>query len=160
MRAAELFEHFVVIGLHADGNAVKARTQQLFQSLFVDAVGIGLERDLRVGVEAEAALHFVKNFLQILRTEEAGRAAAEVDRIDQMLGRKLAGLLDVVGQRLQIVVGDVTVAPAAERIEIAVFTFALAEGDVDVNAQLFLGSRPLEEGKCHTAPPISLPFRP
>ena len=153
VRAAELLEHLVVVGLDADGNAVEARAQEFFERLVRHAVGVGLERDLRVRVEAEAALDLVKDLLQILRAEETGRAAAEIDRIDHVLRRKAAGFLDMVGQRLQIVVGHMTVAAAAEGVEIAVFALALAEGDMHIDAQLFIADRALEKGKCHAAPP-------
>ena len=148
MRTAEALEHVVLIGLHADGDAVEARANQPLEPLRRDAVGVGLERDLGVRAEVEALLQLVENFFQILRAEEARRTAAEIDGVDRVVRREAARFADVVGQRLQVLVRRAAIAAAAEGVEVAVFALALAEGDVDVNAQRLAGIA------AHDQPPI------
>src|SRR5699024_732278 len=67
--------------------------------------------------------------------EEAGRAAAEVDRIHLVAHGSLGRLPDMGQHRLEVEVHGLPVHAAAQGVEVAVFAFAPAEGNMDVNPQ-------------------------
>ena len=130
VRAAELLEHLVVVGLDADGNAVEARAQELFERLVRHAVGVGLERDLRAGGDAVALKNRVQKAAQAVGAEIARRAAAEVNGVYGAVRCALPPRGELRGQR-----GDVSVhlsLGARQGVEVAVNALRLAERNVDV----------------------------
>ena len=78
------FQYLVVCRLHTDGYAVEACAAKQPQLVLFDAVGVGLQRNLRVHQHLAAALERVEYFDEVLCAVPAGGAAAEVDGVDQI----------------------------------------------------------------------------
>ena len=150
VRAAERLELGVVVRLHADGDTVEARAAQPRQHGKRHGVGVGLQRDLSVAADVEAAVDLGKNFREPAGAEERRRAAAKIDGIDLIARRALRGFPDVLDHSVQIPLHQIAVPRAGQRIEVAVFTFAPAERDMHVNAEtLFPVFYNLKQ--CHTS---------
>ena len=79
MRAAQRLELRVVVRLHADGDAVEARAAQPREHGQRHGVGVGLQRDLRVAADVEAAVDLGKNLRKPASAEERRRTAAKID---------------------------------------------------------------------------------
>ena len=123
-----------MVVLHAQRHAVEALGAQLAQQRRVHAVRVGLEGDLGVLVHAEAVQQLCEDAAQIVRAEERGRAAAEIDRVHHVVRGARAGLLEVGRQGLHIVVHQLPVPAAAETVEVAVLALAPAERNVDIDS--------------------------
>lgn len=134
MGPAQLFEHLVVVVLHAHAYPVKALSPEAAQELVGDGVRIGLKGDLRVRRHIEAAPDGGKDGRHAVGSEKAGGAAAEVHRIHLIAGSQLAGFLDVGADRVNIPVQELVVL-GCHRVEVAVLAFAAAEGYMDIYAQ-------------------------
>ena len=102
MVAAEESQRIVAQGLDADGEPVDAGSLQAAQVSAQDVVGIGLKRDLGIEFHAEAGIRRGEDGLDLLRLEQRGRAATEIDRIERaMLWHARAVDADVVIDCLQ-----------------------------------------------------------
>ena len=144
VRTTQRLELLVEVGLHADGDAVKARAAQTRKLRERDGVGIRLQRDLRVAADLEPAVQLREDAHQTARAEERRRAAAEVDGVHDIPRRAGRRLADVGEDGVEIALHERLIARAADGVEIAVFALAAAERDVYINAErLFLFFRRL-----------------
>ena len=135
MRAVQRLELRVVVRLHADGNAVEARAAQPREHGQRHRIRVGLERNLRVAADIEAAVDFGKNPAQTRGSKERRRAAAKVDGVYLIAHGAGRGLADVRNHRVEIARHQLLAARAGDGVEIAVFAFAAAKGNVDVDAE-------------------------
>ena len=133
--AADELEEVIVRCLHADREAVDALLAQQPHGVEADAVGVTLHGDLRVEAHVAIELQLVKEVDDPVCPVVARGAAAEIDRVHLVLTDGMAGLVDMLQQRL-MVFGHARVA-AGERIEIAVAALAGAEGDMDIDSQFW-----------------------
>ena len=129
-------QHHVVERLDAEAHAVHAGSAVGAELRARDALGIALDRDLRVGGEVEAAPDTVEHRREVLRLEQRGRPAAEEDRgeADAPHPRQLGEQVELAGQRFQITGEQALVE--RRRIEAAVMAALRAEGDMDVETEL------------------------
>ena len=97
------------------------------------AVGVGLQRDLGVGIHVIVLLYGFQQLHQPLLPQIAGGAAAKVHCVHQML-RRLRGHLDQVALQCRRV-GVHAILPPGEGVEVAVGAFGPAEGDVQIQPQ-------------------------
>ena len=137
MRAAQRLELRVVVRLHADGNAVEARAAQPREHGQRHRIRVGLERNLRVAADIEAAVDLSENLRKPACTEERRCAAAKIDGIDLVACRALRCFPDVQNHGVEIPVHQIPAARAGDGIKVAVFAFAPAERDMDVDAEAF-----------------------
>ena len=121
-------------GLEAQGQPVKARPAQGVQSVQVHAVRVGLQGDLRPGLEGKGLPQGLERRTQPLRPVPAGGPAAEVDRVRRQ-GTGALRHAPEVGQKGALVLLHPAL-PAGQGIEVAVAALAAAEGDVEVDPQL------------------------
>ena len=135
VRSSKRFELLVNVRLYADGNPVKARAPQLRQHRKRHGVGVCLERHLRVAAHIKAAVNFGKDPAQARRSEKRRRAASKVDRIDLVANGAGRGLADVGDDRVEVSCHQLLAARAGDGVKVAVFTFAAAERDVDIDAE-------------------------
>ena len=133
--SAQSLQLLVDVRLHADGNAVEASPAQLRQHRKRHRVRICLQRDLRVAADVEAAVDFGKNPAQTRGSKERRRAAAKVDGVYLIAHGAGRGLADVRNHRVEIARHQLLAARAGDGVEIAVFAFAAAKGNVDVDAE-------------------------
>ena len=137
----------VVGGLHAEGQTVEARPPQLPQLLPVPgAVGIGLQRDLRVPCHVVPPKHRLQDTAKPRRTQIAGRAAAEIHRIHLHPGGAGRYLLQMAQQRRRV--GVHLLLAVGQRVEVAIGALGLAEGDVDIQPQRGLSLPPAHGCTC------------
>ena len=134
MGAAQLFQHVVVVVLDAQAHPVEALRPHPVEKLVGDGIGVGLEGDLRVHGHVKISPDGGHDDGNGVPAEVAGGAAAEVDGVHPVAGGQGAGLLDVGAHGVQIAVHQAVVL-AGQGVEITVLAFALAEGNVDINAQ-------------------------
>ena len=132
---SERLELLVGVGLHADGDAVEARTPQARQHRQRHGIGIGLQCHLRVAADVEAPVDLGKNAVKAAGPDERLRAAAEVDRVHLIADGARSGLADVREHCAQIPVHQLLVARTAEGIKVAVFAFAAAERDMNIDPE-------------------------
>ena len=137
MGPAQSPELFIPVRLNADGDAVEAGFPQPPQGGGGDAVRIGLKGDLGVGPEDEAPVDLVQQPPQALLAEKARGTAAEVDCVDFVFRGPLGRLLQVEHDGLGIVLHGLAVLAAGQGVEVAVFAFAPAERNVDVDPEGF-----------------------
>ena len=145
-------EDLVVVALDTQGSPVEALGLQPPQELVGDGVGIGLKGDLRIGGHVEIFAQMGQNGGQTLSAEIAGGATAEIDGVDDVVGRQGAGLPDVAAEGIGIV-GIELLVLAGDGVKIAVLALALAEGNVNVNTQrglVFVGG-----DNCHGNSPVN-----
>ena len=132
---AQSLELHILVALDANGDAVEARPAELFQGLGRDGVGIGLQGDLGVLFQLEPPVDLRQNPGETLGAEEAGGAAAEIDRVHGVAHHPLGGLLDMGQDGLEVQIHGLMVQPAAQGIKVAVFALAAAKGNMDIQPQ-------------------------
>ena len=137
VRTTQRLELLVEVGLHADGDAVKARAAQTRKLRERDGVGIRLQRNFRVAADLEPAVQLREDAHQTARAEERRRAAAEVDGVHDIPRRAGRRLADVGEDGVEIALHKRLVARAADGVEVAVFALAAAEGDVNIDPKRF-----------------------
>ena len=137
MRAAQRLELRVVVRLHADGDAVEACAVEAREHGKRDRVGIRLKRHLGVAADVKAPVDLGEDAAQAAGSEERGRAAAKIDGIDLVACRALRCFPDVQNHGVEIPVHQIPAARAGDGIKVAVFAFAPAERDMDVDAEAF-----------------------
>ena len=130
--APDLFQLLVVRGLHAERQAVHALLFHHVEHLFIRALRIALDRDLRVVRQRELAAHLLQDAAQILGPEAGRRAAADVDRVHRVAAACPAVFADVAQQRGDVAAHQVAVG---DRIKIAVAALAHAERDVEIQPE-------------------------
>ena len=134
MYPADAPQQLVIRRLRAQGNTVKARLTQGPQGLPVlGAVGVGFQGDLRVGGHMIALFHGFQQLYQPFFPQIAGGAAAEVHRIHRVGGAPGRHLLQMADQGGGI--GVHLLLAVGQGVEVAVGALALAEGDVEIQAQ-------------------------
>lgn len=106
----------------------------------VGAVGIGLQCDLSIARDLEPAADHGQKFTDAPFSIQAGSAAPKIDGVHQ-IAPGLRGSLFNVGEQ-GLLVGVHALLPVRQGIEVAVIALALAEGDMNVEAQLFAHGGP------------------
>ena len=135
VRPAEVLQFAVVGGLHPQGDAVGPGPAQGDQIPAVYAVRVALYGDLRVLGQIEALADQPQQLFQAAAAIKAGRTAAEIDGIHLPAAGQGRSFLHVGHQGLLVVVH--ALLTSRQGVKIAVVAFAAAEGDVDIEAQLF-----------------------
>ena len=122
-------------GLHPEGDAVHPRRPEARKALGGDGLGVRFQGDLGPGQRRGS----VEEPLCLRRSEQAGRAAAEIDRIrPQGRAWRKAGKLPQQG----VHIGVRHAALAGAGVEIAVAAFGETIGDVQVKPQGHTKSQP------------------
>ena len=122
-------------GLGPQGEPVHPRPAEPPEHLYVHAVRVGLHGHLSLPAHVKPLLYRPHQFGDPFFPVKAGGAAAEIDGVHLIPLGKGCRLLDMGQQGLLIVVHPVL--PPRQGVEVAVVALAAAEGDVDVNTQLF-----------------------
>ena len=134
--AADEPENVVVGALRADGKAVHALLAQHAQLLAPDAVRVALHGDLALLHQPVRDLQLLQYLHDAPRAVVARRAAAEVHRVDKVIGHAGHRFLQLNEQRI-LVIGHELV-PARQTAEVAVRALRCAERYVKIYAQAFV----------------------
>ena len=76
MHAAQRLEVAVVKTLHANRKAVHAGAAKGLEAVFFKGAGVGLQRDLAIGLQPQPRANITQQAINRLRRKQAGRAAA------------------------------------------------------------------------------------
>ena len=120
----------LIEALHAHAQPVDSQRAQRCEACHVHRAGVGLAGDLGVGEDIERPAAGCHDLRQQIGRQHGRCAAAQKDGSDRWMPVDFARQLDFFDQRG----GERLKQPVQPRVgvEIAVGTFALAEGDVDV----------------------------
>jgi hypothetical protein len=122
----------VVEGLNAQADTVEAGRAPCGRFYGRNRFGVGLERDFEK-VGAIALPQRIENLRQSGRLQKARRAAAEIDRVDDIRSGGRDGFRNLAANGIGV--GLIAVAGHHAGVEIAVGAFRLAERHLDVNAE-------------------------
>ena len=127
-------EACVIETLHTDRKSVDARSPVVDEPMRLDGTWIGLERDFRVGHEAEAIVDAVDEGRNSSTIKQARRTTA--DEQAQGRGPWLSCKLDVeITQQCADIGALVDVTAERMRVEITIRALTHTPGDVDVDAE-------------------------
>ena len=132
---AQAFKETVVEALHAHAQARDAGLAESLEAILLEGAGIGLERDLGVGFEAQQRTDVGQQAVDRVRREQARRAAADEDAVHAAAPDQRQAGLEVGAQRIEVaLLGEVALRRLV-RIEVAVGAFPQAPGQVDVERE-------------------------
>ena len=134
MQPPERFQVGIVHRLHAQRHAIDASRAIAAKALRLDAGGIGLQRDLRVAVDAPGPANGVENGRHRLRLHQRGRAATKEDRryLAPRCQRRAMGDLGPERRHESRLVHRLV---ADMGVEVAIGAFREAEGPVDIDPE-------------------------
>ena len=135
MDTADAPELAVIGGLNAHGDPVDPGFFQLFEQGLVGALWVDLHGDLAVPGEVCPLAQLLQQFGDALALEHRRRAAADIHGIHGILSTGQEEIIQLAEERLQIGVHQLVI-PLGGGAEIAVGTFAAAERDMKINAQI------------------------
>ena len=127
--STEKGEVAIVKRLNADAQPVDAESAESPQRVWGHGAGVRLERDFGAGCDSVGRLETGENSFELSRREERRGAAAEEDRLARRRAELIPSENDLAGQRRKEVFNRLG---TCHRIEVAVETLALAEGNVNV----------------------------
>ena len=124
----------VVEALDADREAVHARVAEVAELRLLEGAGVRLQRDLGVGLHRQQRARRGEEAVDRARREEAGRAAADEDRVHAPAPYLRHARLEVRDHRVHVArLGHL--APRLVRVEVAVGALLQAPRDVDVERE-------------------------
>ena len=150
---AQRAQHTVVRRLHPQGQPVHPGPAQGAEGPPVPgAVRVGLQGDLRVPGQAVVLFYGFEDLPQPLLPQIGRGAAAQVHAVHGVGGGPLGDLRQLAAEG-----GDVAVHPVlgpGQGVEVAVDALALAEGDVDIQAQGLDGLFHVRSPRWLMSPPL------
>ena len=137
MGSADLLQNFVIVALDTQADTVETLAAQPAQQPLVHRIGIGFKGDLRGGGNIKVFTDGCEDGRHTVRTKVAGRTAAEVDGIYQIIRSLSTGFPDVLTNGFAVVFQQLALF-GGNRVKVTVLTLTPAEGHMDINAQRFL----------------------
>ena len=128
---AQESQHSVGKGLDSQAQAVDAAVGQGRSLIIIEAVRIGFHRNFRMASHAEGLPEGLQDAIDIARSQQGRRTAADVDRIGFFPSIRRSGNIPAQGLDIAVIVAFQTGIGR----KIAVQAFMAAERDVDVQAQ-------------------------